>query len=469
MIKKFAASVLALTVSAAGFADPAGQTATAFVGATLIDGNGGDPVTNATVVISGDRILAAGDSAEVEIPTGAETVTVDGKYIVPGLIDAHAHFMESGRIYTSPGRLDLTHLVTYEEEIAWMKARVPVTLQSYLCAGVTGTLSAGGPKFEYEVRSQAEAMPNAPSVFVAHGPVTLAPSEILFPPFDGDTPVRTVHDPASATAMIQQASDWGADLIKSGYLGGPFAEYEQDYVAIHEAIVEAASGHGFTVTSHATELEAARNLVKAGVNSLQHLPMDAPLDDDFINLLKQRGVIVVPTLAVYPRAFVEIYSGSIELNDIEQRCGDPQVIQTWSEVTELPALAPELQTAFAAREKMAKQNATRLYQAGVPLAAGSDAGNPGLVHGASLHHELRKMADIGMAPLELISAATLNAARVSAQEQQFGSVEVGKQADFLVLNKDPLVDVANLQEIEWVVKRGKRFSQQDLLPETYLQ
>ena len=184
--------------------DGAGSSSvTALVGATLIDGTGAAPLDDAVVIIDGTEIAAAGARGSVPIPEGASTVDVGGKWLVPGLIDAHVHFMESGRIYTKPGQIDLTHLVPYDEEVAWMQQRVPVTLKSYLCAGVTGAVSVGGPRFEYEVREQARARAAAPDVYVAHGPVALVPAEILFPPFHGDASVRTVTDPASAAETIR--------------------------------------------------------------------------------------------------------------------------------------------------------------------------------------------------------------------------------------------------------------------------
>ena len=439
---------------------------TAFVNATLIDGTGQSAQIESTVLIQNDVIIGVGTN--LAIPKLANIHDASGKWIVPGLIDAHAHFFESGRIYTKPGTIDLTHLVPYPEEVAWMRARVPTTLRSYLCAGVTGTLSAGGPRFEFDVRSQARSMPDAPSVFVAHGVVTQIPSDHMFPRFDGDTPLRTIHDPTSARAAIDQGADWQADLIKTGYIGGNLAAVEKDLIALHGPIVEAARGHGLPVTTHVTELEAARALVESGVDSLQHVPMDTPIDDAFIALLKSRGVIVVPTLAVFPRTFVELYTKSIQLEEIETRCGDPQVIRTWTEIDDLPTVPSDTLEQFKAGVVLATRNTRRLYDAGVPLAAGSDAGNPGLVHGASLHYELKLLASMGMSPLDVIQAATLHSAMVTGQSAQYGTVEVGKKADFLVLNSNPLTDIRNLADIHNIIRHGIQFSQDELATKVHM-
>lgn len=445
--------------------DGAGNSsAIALVGATLIDGTGAAPLDDAVVIVDGTEIAAAGARGNVPIPEGANTVDVDGKWLVPGLIDAHVHFMESGRIYTKPGQIDLTHLVPYDEEVAWMQQRVPVTLRSYLCAGVTGAVSVGGPRFEYEVREQARARAAAPDVYVAHGPVTLVPADILFPPFDGDASVRTVTDPASAAQTIIQGAEWGADLVKTGYLGGPFADYEKEYAAVHEAIVAESAVHGLKVTTHVTALEPARKLIELGVDSLQHLPLDAPLDAAFLELAKSSGIVAVPTLAVWQRNFIDIYNPDFELLDIERECGDPQVIASWHEAGELPSPPREVLEMYGAGASVAVANTRLLLDAGVPLAAGSDTGNLGLLHGPSLHYELQLMGEAGVPPADLIVAATLNAAQIAGQEHRVGSIEPGKQADLLVLDRDPLADIGNLQAIEAVVKSGVFFDREALLP-----
>ena len=297
-----------------------------------------------------------------------------------------------------------------------------------------------------------------------HGPVTLVSAEILFPPFDGDTSVRTVTDPAGAAATVRQGAEWNADLVKTGYLGGPFADYEKGYAAMHEAIVAESAVHGFKVTTHVTELEPARTLIQLGVDSLQHLPLDAPLDADFLKLAKSSGTVVVPTLAVWRRNFVDLYDRSFDLLPIEKQCGDPQVIASWHEVDELPVPPPEVMDNYGGVMAVAAGNTKLLLDAGVPLAAGSDTGNLGLLHGPSLHYELKLMGEAGVPPADLIVAATLNAARVAGQEHRVGSIEPGKQADLLVLDADPLADIGNLQAIGLVVKSGAIFDQEAMLP-----
>ena len=167
-----------------GAASPLPETGPliAYRGATLIDGTGADPVEGSTVLVRGSRIVAAG--AAVDVPAETRIVDVSGSWISPGLIDAHIHFMTSGRSYTRPGMIDLRDVMPYDKEIEWIEEHIPDTLRSMLCAGVTGGVSMGGPIIEYQAREQARGMPDAPTVFIGHGVAVPMPTflaERFFP------------------------------------------------------------------------------------------------------------------------------------------------------------------------------------------------------------------------------------------------------------------------------------------------
>jgi imidazolonepropionase-like amidohydrolase len=436
---------------------------TAFVGGTLIDGTGNKIIENSIILVEREYISAVGHASEIIVPEGANVVDVAGKWITPGLIDAHVHFMESGRIYTMPRYFDLTHIVPYSEEVAWIRERLPVSLQSFLCAGVTSAVSAGGPSIEYDARRMAAGLEAAPNIFVAHGPITSVPSDKVFLRFESDTPLRTAISRQEARARVREASDWGADLIKGLYFGGMFREAEKNYQEIQGAIIDEAKKHGFVVTMHVKELEAARNLVRLGAHSLQHTPIDAPVDYELIDLMVKKGTIIVPTLAVYRRLLLEIPTNSVQMIPIEHRCGDPDVKISWEEV-DMPDPPKRKFVEIQNQLKLARSNVQRLYRGGIPIATGSDAGVIGLLYGASLHYELQLLSEAGLSNADLIVAATLNSARVAGKDDLIGSVQSGKLADFLILSANPLEDIGNLQKIETVVKSGIAWRQEQLLP-----
>ncbi len=435
----------------------------ALIGGTLIDGNGGPPILDSIIVVAGRRISAVGARGAVQVPDSAIRVDISGQWVMPGLVDAHVHFFESGRIFTKPGELNLTQIVTYEDEVRWMKARVPETLARYLCAGVTSAVSMGGPRFELEVRQAARTLERAPNIFVAQGPISAASiGHDNFPLVDGDESTRYAADAVGAQARVLEGIQQHVDLIKAGYLGGPFAQEERHFFELLPAIVATAHSAGLPVAMHATELVPARKAMLAGVDTLAHTVVDKRVDQAFIKAAAALHINVVSTLAYWTRD-IQARSGHVTLLPIESRCGDPEVIETWSKVPTLAAVPSKERGEAAQAQKVGMDNLRRLQAAGVAIAVGSDAGNFGLLHGASVHQEMALLALAGMRPADIIVAATRNGARVAGAAGEIGTLEPGKLADLLVLERDPLISIGNVGAISQVMKGGRLFSRDALM------
>lgn len=440
---------------------------TAYQGATLIDGTHRGAIENATVLVKGDRFIAAG--TDVAVPEGAKVVNVSGKWIVPGLIDSHVHFMTSGRMYTRPAFIDLTDKVPYEEEIEWIKTHIPDTLRANMCSGVTSVVSLGGPSLEYNTRDLAARTHAAPTVFIGHGVIAPMPefiAEQMIPPWDGELTLKPGMSAEAGVAHVQTAVARGADLIKTALdnRGSRMISamlWYADWQAFQQAVVAEAAKHGLQVTTHAHALEYARGAVQAGAASLQHIPADQPVDQAFIDLLKAKDVIVVPTLAIRKRTFIELFTKELELLPIERSCSVPGVVESWDEP--IPP-ADDQSLRYRVQGAIAAANARALFEGGVALAVATDTGMIGIPAGSGMHLELRDMHRAGIPADYLIHAATFNSARIAGKEDEYGSIETGKFADFLILGADPLADIGNLQEIEWVIKHGNAFSQSELLP-----
>ena len=440
---------------------------TAYQGATLIDGTHRGAVENATVLVEGSRFGAAG--TDVAVPEGAKVVDVSGKWIVPGLIDSHVHFMTSGRMYTRPAFFDLTDKVPYEEEIEWIKTHIPDTLRANMCSGVTSVVSLGGPSLEYNTRDLAARTHAAPTVFIGHGVIAPMPefiAEQIIPPWDGELTLKPGMSVDAAAAHVQTAVTLGADLIKTAldnrgsHMISAMLWYA-DWQEFQQAVVAEAAKHGLQVTTHAHALSYARGAVQAGAASLQHIPADRPVDQAFIDLMIANDVIVVPTLAIRKRTFIELFTKELELLPIERTCSVPGVVESWNEP--IPP-ADDQSVRYRAQGAIAAANAKALYEGGVALAVATDTGMIGIPAGSGMHLELRDMHRAGIPADYLVHAATFNSARIAGKEGEYGTIEAGKFADFLILGADPLADIANLQEIEWVIKYGKPFSQSELLP-----
>ena len=445
---------LLILVLVTASAQARGRNATLIInGGTLIDGTGAPPIPDAVVVVSGDRIVDAGPSSKIAVSKNTKTVDARGKWIIPGLIDAHVHFFQSGDLYTRPDVIDLRRRVPYERELAWIRRRLPHTFTRYLCSGITSVVDAGGPFENFNVRAMARRARAAPRVA---GPLisTVAPDD----PETADPAIIEVTNPEEAVALVRRELARKPDLIKIWFIRGPDVELE-NAVKIVEAVVKVSHAADVRVAVHATELETAKAAVGAGSDILVHSVSDRPVDDEFVQMVKERGVIYTTTVVVL-EGYAEVLSRNVDLTDIERSCGDAQVIASWADLAKIPEDQLPLYARFPPRfteKAVVLANLKRMQEAGAIVAAGTDAGNIGTLHGPSLHREFELMAEAGLTPMQIIVDATRNAARVFSPNPQVGTIESGKLADLVILDADPLADIGNARRIDKVVKGGHVF------------
>ncbi|MBP7149719.1 MAG: amidohydrolase family protein [Acidobacteria bacterium] len=448
--------VLAATAGAAPAPAPVERPVLAVVGATLWDGTGAAPIPDSIVVVRGERVVAAGPRASVRVPAGAEVLDGTGRWLIPGLIDAHVHFFQSGGLYTRPDIVDFTGLVSYADEVQTIRERLDETFRRYLASGVTAVVDAGGPLWNFDVRRQALASACAPRVAVA-GPLisTVARPQLAL----GDPPIIRAASADDARRLVRAQLPLRPDFIKVWYV--PTTERPaSESLAILEAAADEAHRAGLRLAVHATERESARAAVAAGADILVHSVDDAPVDDDFLRELKAHGTIYTTTLVVLEGYAGALGGGGPELLPVERRWSDARVLATWREFA-ARGNEPAARQAMAARRERAARaqavmaaNLRALATAGVTIAAGTDAGNIGTPHGPALHRELVRMAEAGLEPRTILLAATRDAARVFAREPEIGTIAPGKLADMLLVEGDPLADIANVQRIARVVRGG---------------
>ena len=460
MTRRLRRTLLVLAALAGGLgAVPRGARAEglAIVGATVVDGAAA-PIPDAVVLINGDRIQAVGSRAQVALPKGITIVDGRGKWVAPGLVDAHVHFFQSGGAYTRPDVVDLRNVRPYEREIALLKAALPRKFARYLLCGVTSVVDVGGPFWNFDVRDAAARTALAPRVAVA-GPLV---STVDRPQLDiGDPPIVKTATPDEARALVRRELERKPDLMKVWFVFRPGDDLAAGKALVAATVDEARKG-GVRTAVHATELETARAAVEAGADVLVHSVFDKPVDDAFVELLKRRGVIYIPTLFVRT-GYTLVLTGSFTPTPAERRWADPDVLATFEEVKSRPELTSRPRRApDPESDRVPLQNLKRLSDAGVTIAAGTDAGNIGTLHGPSIFRELRLMADAGLTPREVLASATAGGARVMGREKDLGAVAPGKLADLLILDRDPLVDVANLEAIHRVVKGGRVYTPEEL-------
>ncbi|MBD3870871.1 MAG: amidohydrolase family protein [Acidobacteria bacterium] len=425
---------------------------------------------NAVVIVMGDRILEVGVRGEIEIPEILPVVEVSGKWIVPGLIDAHIHYFQSGGLYTRPDVIDLRGWRPYETEMARIEADLGETFRRYLASGVTSVVDVGGGYWNFGVRDKANEQLYAPRTAVA-GPLV---STVSRPQMDiGDPPIIEVDSPVMARELVRKQLEYDPDLIKIWFIVPRDGNFTPN-LPIIEATIDEAHAAGVRVAVHATQLEAARASVKAGADVLVHSVDDEAVDEEFVSLVRESGAIYTSTLIVM-EGYGEVLGGNVRMTNVEREIGDPDVVMTWSEVP-MGDDAEEIRTRSRARLErtmaVMQKNLKAMQDGGAIIAAGTDAGNIGTLHGPALHREFELMAEAGLTPREILVDATRNAALVFAAEPEMGTIAKGKFADFLILDADPLADIANLQKIHRVVKGGVALDPANILapsPETVVQ
>src|SRR2546425_1689158 len=285
-------------------------------GATLINGTGSPAIRNSAIVIENGRIRDIGPRNEVRIPGNAQTIDARGKWVIPGLIDAHVHFSQSGGIYTRPDIVDLRKRRSYEKEMEWIKQRLPYTFERYLVSGVTGVVDCGGPMWNFEMRDIASHTKKAPRVAVA-GPLiaTYLPPTTLA----SDPDIVKPDSPAQARDLVRRQLDRKPDLIKLWWVRRQGDNFNEQ-VQIMSAAIDESKSHSVRVAVHATELDTAKAAVRAGADILVHSVSDRLVDTEFINLVKNRDVLYITTLAVED-GYRMVLDRQVALTDIEQKLG----------------------------------------------------------------------------------------------------------------------------------------------------
>jgi imidazolonepropionase-like amidohydrolase len=432
-------------------------------GGTLIRPGNNQILPDATILIENDRIAnVVAPPDKLDIPKDARVVDCKGKFILPGYIDTHVHFFQSGDLFTRPDVVDLTKVRSYADEIAWVKKNLPDALTRYLRSGITSVVDIGGPFWNFEVRKIANSTAKAPRVAVA-GPLI---SSVSRPQLDlGDPPIVQINTPEEAREFVRKLAPQNPDFVKIWYVVDKDHPVES-FRPIVRATVEESHAHKLRVAVHATELETARAAVEEGADVLVHSVIDKEVDDRFVQLLKEKHIILTPTLVVFER-YGRTFANKLNLTPEEKAWGNPEVIATL-DVTKLPPdQVPErIKTALADPDKVldrikqtyavALKNLKTLQDAGITIAAGTDAGNIGTIHGPALFREFQLMKEAGLTPMQILQCTTANAAKFFGGETgaHIGSIEKGNFADLVILKSNPLDDIAHTSDIDSVMKGG---------------
>ena len=429
----------------------------AVVGGTLVDGTGAPPVTDAAVVFRDGRITCAGPRSRCPVPADVPVVDAGDRWIIPGLVDGHVHYSQTGWADGRPDQAaDLRERGwRYDVAMAENRAHPERWHRAYLCSGVTAVWDVGGYPWTWDLRERAEADPRAPHV-VAAGPLLSTRDHWLNLP--GERQFLHLSDAEAAEGAAEYLVASGTDQIKVWYLVGeddPAAAHHQRMLRIAAEVAEEA---GVPLIVHATGLWQAKDALRAGADHLVHSVYDQEVDEEFVELARAAGASYNPTLTVF-RGVREFAERRFDGADLDLACVDPTTLAKARETEGVPGgVSPErtrqLREAGDARYRLMLRNLRTVHEAGIPVVMGTDAGNTLTLHGPSVFAEMEAMQEAGLSPMEVLLASTRNAARAMGRGEELGTVEPGRVADLVLLAADPTEDVSAVRTRTAVIRAG---------------
>ena len=408
-------------------------------GARLIDGTGRPAIENSVLVIEGDHVVAVGSAGSVSVPKDAVVKDVSGKTIMPTLVNLHGHLgLSSNGADSAAGH--------YTQE------NVVKQLNKYLAYGV-GTVASFGQDEDaiYSVRDaqRAGTLGGARLYTAGHGFI-----EYTGKTYPNDARYRP-QNPEEARADVRELAMHHPDYIKM-WVDDNLGHGTKIPPPVYQAIIDEAHKQHIRVFAHEFYLADAKSLLAAGLDGFAHSIRDQPVDDELIKTMKARGVFLIPTLVRDEVLFA--YADNLPwLKDPFFLGGlDPGALAIIRspENIEKGQKDPDI-AKYRAGLQMAKKNLKTLSDGGVKIAFGTDSGIPTRFPGYFEHRELQLMVEAGLTPMQAITAATATNAEILGGGKQFGTLQAGKKADFMVLDANPLEDIHNTEKLSAVWQAGK--------------
>ena len=422
------------------------------------------------VLIESGIISAIG--IKLSAPAGFEVIDGTGKFLIPGFVDSHIHFSQSGGVYTRPDAIDLRRYKPYEEEIAWTHSNMENTLRRYLRVGITSVIDVGSTLNFLQQRDSFRTKKFAPTVYMT-GPLLTTWEPAAFKDLKNDEPFFEMKTVEGAKNFVRKQLPFKPDFIKIWYIvqGANTDSSARSNLPMVQAVIEESHKVGLRVAVHATERITAELAVLAGADLLVHGIDDEPVTDEFVKLLKRKNVVLSPTLVVAD-GYTSVLGQTYQLNDHDFRYASATQLNSIIDFKHLPDTSllkryrvgiGRSSSRIKTTDSLLRLNLKKLFDGGVTIATGTDAGNIGTQHASSYYHELTAMHKSGIGMWALLQASTINGARAVGKEKEFGSIQKGKRADVLLLHKNPIDSLANWKAIDLVINKGVKWNPDSII------
>ncbi|NNE66668.1 MAG: amidohydrolase family protein [Pyrinomonadaceae bacterium] len=420
----FVLLVVLVALSVPGLANNFEGKLTAFVNVNVIPMDSERTLRDQTVLIDNGRIIAMKPSSGFKIPKSATIIDGKDKFLIPGLMDMHVHFEEKH-------------------------------LSLYLANGITTIRNLNGDSTHLEIREKLNrGKLQGPRVYTT-GPLITVP--------ETRWKIKAVPEsPEVARTIVKNQKAAGYDFIKV---------YDGISESVYRAIIEEAKIQGIQVVGHVPKSVGLEGAAKNGQVSVDHaeqivysyvgFPLDEEKIQGAVSIISKAKMWVCPTLAVQEIFKLNRQAKFVKmLEDPEMKFVDQDIFEWWKSFARTSRRDGHANSLdfYDFQVKLTKA----LFDAGVPILAGTDAPNPGMVHGFALHEELRNLVHAGLTPYEALKAATVNGALFLDEEERFGTIKVGMIADLLLLDGNPLENIEATRSNSGVMARGRWYSKSEL-------
>ncbi len=404
------------------------QGAILFEGARLITGDGSAPIENSAFLIENNKFTKVGKKGEVQLPAGAVRIDLTGKTVMPSLIDTHTHL---GWQVIKTGAIGVD---------TYTRGNLIDHLQRLAYYGIAATRSMGIDKGEIPYQVRADPGPNS-ALFRTAGRGMAMPN--AGPGAAYWRPVAYgVTTEAEARADVRELAAKKVDLIKI-WVDDRNGTVPKLTPPLYRAIIDEAHKNNIPVAAHIFYLADAKELLRSGIDIFAHGIRDKDVDDEVIALFKQHpNVYVIPNLP-------DRETTEADLKFASETVPAPEIKKMREAIA---GMTPEAKKKAHEFYGVQARNLVKLNAAGVRIAFGTDSS---AAVGWNAHQELTDMVAAGMTPAQVIVAATRTSAEIIKLDQ-LGAVAVGKSADFIVLDANPLENINNTRKISDVYLRGRK-------------